>query len=202
MAEILDRAQFGPIRAVIEAHGSALRLFKQREQNAIVRAAMKAAGDLWIEIFLPKRFNDDYAWKVLGYSNASAWDQSKQRLINRGVLTGPKSTIFVFTGQMRANALSQASTDARSTRTKATATIRVPIGHPLTATTARYFKFLPQVELRRLTVEIERVMLAAIQYRLAVRVIQRANAPAPSSRAIPHHRKRQRQAGTERRRAA
>lgn len=181
---VMYQSTAGLIRTRIEAHGAALRLFAQRDQNDLVREALLAGGRIWIAVFLAKRFSD-YSVKVLGYNPRASWEEYKRLMMgkvvrhsgNIGNVRAPQPIPFVLTGNFKDAALAGARAEARSTKTKATVRIRVPTAHAMRAETLASFKTLPAIEIRRVAAVIERALVELIGARLSQRM---TGLPSPS----------------------
>ncbi len=146
----------GPIRAVIELQGKALMLFRQREANDIVRAALQAGGDIWVQVFLPLRFTD-YA-KQLGYRIRSDYDTWKKKhlgqsvpLVGIGGLAGASDSTLVATQNAHAEATAKGSSGV--------ITIRIPTGHALQAKDQAVFRQIPAHEVARIAEEVEKTLI-------------------------------------------
>ena len=117
---VLAQHQVGAIRASIEAHGTGLTLFAQKDQNEIIRNALERGGWYWIYVDLPKRFTD-YAFE-LGYNQRSkTYANWKQKVVGHQIP-------LVFTGQLRSVATKGAR--ARATASKGSGTIFITIPTP------------------------------------------------------------------------
>lgn len=179
--------QQGPIRTVIELNGPALRLFSQRDQNIMIRTAMRVAAMMWIAVFLPKRFTN-YARTFLGYRATWKYERQKDRLAKKGVLPGPQPTPLVYTGVSRAGALAGARATATSTLKKAFAIIRYPRG-AINFKKADVLQRIPAHEITRMAEEVGRELPAYIatgtsQSKGAARTIVGAVSRLPD-RAVP-----------------
>ena len=160
MAIVVSQVKGGPIRVQIEAQNAALRLFSQSEQNTIVRTAVRAAGEVWVAVFLPKRFST-YA-NMLGYRVTNKWKDNKVSLARRGVIPGPQPTPMVYTGVMRATAIARARADGRATKSKAVAIIKIPFGHAVRPELTKVFKTIPKHEIVRMAQEVQRQLVLLI----------------------------------------
>jgi hypothetical protein len=92
---IIYSSQGNGIRVEIDAQGPALKLFKTRERNALVRDAMAAAGGRWIhepvqgQSFLDKRFTPYVTRRPFGYPKEPVGLASRKlRLAEEGPLVG------------------------------------------------------------------------------------------------------------------
>lgn len=176
----------GPVRVVMEAHGSALRLFSRREQNEIIRDMMHDVGEYFIYAFLEKRFTD-YAKKI-GYSTGRGWQSIKDHLKARGVIAG--SEPFVYTGVMRFTALHDAHPEARATASKAYVKIRVPLGHAIKTKQSEMFKGIASWEMTRLAEIAEKSLVQHLEGKLAERMTR---PKAPAGMGTPQTRRQQRE---------
>jgi hypothetical protein len=167
----------GLIRTRIDAHSAGLRLFAQREQNDLLRSALFAGGQVWIAVFLEKRFSD-YSVKVLGYNPRAAWEEYKRLMIgkpvkfsgNIGNVRGPQPVPFVLTGNFKDAALAGARPTATATKTKATVRIRIPTAHAMRKETLAVFKTLPAIEVRRIAAVIEKELIRLIGAKISERM--------------------------------
>lgn len=156
-AEKVHEAKVGPVRAVLLAEGPALALFKPAIRNTIVRTALKAGGNLWIDVFLGKRFGP-YAYRI-GYYVSRKWRQFKERGMGQAVpFVG-----FTPSGggriaprwkqrngeKMKVAAIKGARIAVTATQTKARITFSIPFGHPIQSTTSAQFRTLPSWEVER-----------------------------------------------------
>jgi hypothetical protein len=116
----------GPIRATIEAYGSAFTLFTKKERNAVVRQAMESGGWMWIAKYLPLRFTV-YAYS-LGYHVAAKYAAYKLRKQGHALPN-------VFTGRSRETATQGANATGRATANKQQVTIKIPL--PVLETVSR-----------------------------------------------------------------
>ena len=179
MGEIIAAAQTGPIRTTIEANRKALSLFSQKEQNTLIREAMRRVGDLWAKVFLPKRCTS-YAVSSLRYNPTAAWESKKRALADRGVIAKPQPTPLVYTGISRSSALGGVRVDPKATRNRAYAMVRIPLGHPVKKQTAQIFKYLPPHEVKRVADEFKRALVAGIADGFIAKASSpRTGAPAP-----------------------
>jgi hypothetical protein len=141
-----------PLKVAIDLNRTALSWFSRAEQNTAIRTALLSAGNLWIEVFLEKRFSD-YARK-LGYDESAKWEATKIALAKGGVLTSKQPTPFVFSGQMKATALAGARATATATANRQAILIRVPYGHAVQPRAADVFRSVPPWEVLRLAEEV------------------------------------------------
>ncbi len=145
----------GPIRATIELHGKALKLFRTKEANDIVRAALQSGGDLWVNIFLPMRFSD-YA-KQLGYRVNSKYAQKKQKVLGHNVpLVGIGGTAGAADSTLVASKSAHATATAKGGG--GVITIRIPTGHALQAKDQAVFRQIPAHEVKRIAEEVEKTL--------------------------------------------
>lgn len=183
MAETIASVQRGPIRASITANQKALALFRQREQNEIIRNAMQRTGDFWLVVFMPRRFTD-YARRFLRYNPFAKWEDTKVALAKRGVIASPQPTPMVYTGISRATALSRSRAEGRATKTKAVAIVRMPLGHAVRPQISKIFKYLPRHEVERIAQVFDKALVEAIADGFKARAsgAQQRPAAAPAAR--------------------
>ncbi len=163
-----NAAGSGPIRAILEAQGPALAILEQAEgkagANDVIRQALQAGGDLWVNVFLPMRFTE-YA-KRLGYQVKPGWIAMKQRLTGQALP-------LVYTGSMRENALAKAHADAVAKKGGGTITIRIPVDHggtdkqsgSLQPKENAVLRRVPESEVTRIAQQVERVLIATLNER-------------------------------------
>jgi hypothetical protein len=116
----MSHVESGPIRSVIKAYGSALNVFKIKEQNDICRMALVNAGYMWCYVFLPKRFTDYVLGSPFNYNCGGRYDSWKLR--NTG-----QNLPNVVTGEARRFAIEANRVEARSTRNKSVILIKMPM---------------------------------------------------------------------------
>ncbi|MBA3622962.1 MAG: hypothetical protein H0W48_00530 [Methylibium sp.] len=161
--QTVERIQQGPIRVAIQAQGGTLALFKPAEANRLKRMALTDAGNLWLGVFLGKRFSD-YATR-LGYVVSAKWRQRKARDI--GVVVpfvgftphggGPPAP-----GWSSKNANSEkmliaargARATATATQTREAVVITIPTGHALRPEHMAAFRNVPSWEVERMGQEV------------------------------------------------
>ncbi len=180
----------GPIRAVLEAHGAAVKLFAQREQNNILREVMRQVGEFYIAVFLPQKFDRSKKAVPPGYGASKQWEQTKVNLAKRGVIDGPQPTPMVYIGIMRHNVLTKAKAEARATKTRAYVIIRMPIGHAIRPKLKQVLRWVPDYEIKRIAQVAEQQLVHLLTNDIARASIPRATPPAP--RAKPQGAARQR----------
>ncbi len=156
MGVIISREQNGPIRAEIELNGPALRLFSKADQNTIMRTTMRSVGELFIAVFLPKRFTD-YARTFLGYFSSGVYDKRKSKLAARGVIPGPQPTPLVYTGVSRSDAISGARATSTATASNAWAIVRFPRGG-VNFKKAAVLQTIPRHEVERMAEEVRKIL--------------------------------------------
>ncbi len=127
MGVVVSREQNGPIRTSIEMSGPALRLFSQKDQNTILRTVMQMAAQLFIDVFLPKRF-EPYARTFLGYTASGKYENRKRKLAAKGIIASPQPTPLVYTGASREGALGSARATSTATVKRLTAIVRFARG--------------------------------------------------------------------------
>lgn len=164
--EAIHTVEKGPVRAVLLAYGSALALFKQRDQNDIVRQAMQAAGEMWIAVFLPLRFTDYVRSSPFNYSIGGRYARYKQKALSTG------NTPNVYTGNSRAVALARAHAEARATKQRAVAIIRIPLpanakgivyGNTVRSRLNVYLRTIPPREIKAVAKRVETAMRNILQ---------------------------------------
>lgn len=145
----------GPIRASIELHGKALKLFRQKEANDIVRAALQAGGDLWVSVFLPMRFSA-YA-QQLGYTIRPKYREWKVKNLGQAVpLVGIGGHAGAGNSTLVASQNAHATASAKSGG--GVITIRIPTGHALQAKDQAVFRRIPKHEVARIAEEVEKTL--------------------------------------------
>lgn len=149
-----------PLRIAIDLNRAAMAMFSRYEQNAAIRDALKAGGQLWTVVFLPQRFSD-YVRRI-GYDETAKWEATKIALFKRGTIQGPQPTPFVFVGIMRETAMSGARVEAAATASRQVITIRIPFGHPVQSKAAAVFRTVPPWEVLRIAEEVRLVLARAI----------------------------------------
>lgn len=208
----------GALGDVVELHGAALSLFSTTERKEALRAAFQAVGNLWVTVFLPKRFTS-YAEQFLGYNPNAAmsgrkfWVNRKVALAKSGrpvrvkygagaySVADPQPTPFVFTGFMRERALTYARAEAGGAANNPYVKVMIPLGHALRSEYIDILRKLPPHELKRLAEECEKALKAAIEGKPQSHFAgptQKPPPPRPAS-ALPE---RQRPGGHERTRSA
>lgn len=157
MSVVVHRETNGPIRARLEAEGMALALFDPKFRNDVVRLAMKAGGDFWVNVFLPKRFSQ-YAFSM-GYRVSSRWRKYKE--FQGGVAVpfvglsppggGPIAPKWKRTNpeKMITAALGGARASATATANRARIVVSIPYGHAIQPETSDMFRFVPSWEMER-----------------------------------------------------
>lgn len=159
----------GTLRVALQYNAQALKLFKRREANAIIRGAFIAGGRLWVSLFMPKRFSR-YADK-LGYKSQFRWKLAKE------AITGQPAIPFVGIGShggaaraqswepghLRATALAGTRVSAVATANRQQIRISIPFGHPLERRAAGVFRSIPPWELDRIADEAVNVLRASIE---------------------------------------
>ncbi len=178
----------GPIRAVLEAQGPALALLEQAEgasgSNDVIREALQAGGDLWVNVFLPMRFTE-YA-KRLGYVVQPGWAMRKQKLTGQALP-------LVYTGNMREAAMQGAHADATAKKGGGTITIRIPIQHggggrqggSLQPKDQAVLRRIPDWEVTRVGEEVERTLISLLNLR-GLNLQTRAPVLTGGARQAPH----------------
>jgi len=186
-----------PWPVVREVHGELRGLLGGlRGANSAVRWALAEAGKLWIAVFLPKRFDMEYAKRYLGYSSTQAYNRFKAQAAMTGApvsfmgdyagatsyhagpgegstVSAPQPTPFVFTGLSRAMALSSAYPVAAVTADKAVLTIKIQLG-AIAYRNAETFTKVPFHEYARITTH-------------ALKLLEKDVAPAARAGALPDH---------------
>lgn len=142
--------------------------------NAQIREALTKAGEMWIRVFLPKRFDPDYARGVLGYrakksyeadkvKNAGlAWSFTEERGFSeakeRTIVASPQPTPFVLTGKSKEGVLSGARVEARVTADRFVLKVHVNPGSISFTKQYKNFMRIPGHEYQRVNAEFEREM--------------------------------------------
>lgn len=167
------------LREIIEVAQEAItrRLGKssQRATDSIIRKALMAAGEMWVRVFLPKRFDPGYSGAI-GYRTASWYDQLKVEHIGRpldfhaarGITGGgpsssapviaPQPTPFVLTGESRTAVLSSARVEVRAYGSKGKGRILIHVSPGNIARSSKYASFvsIPTIERQRVADEVRR----------------------------------------------
>lgn len=138
--------------------------------NALIREALQAAGEMWIKVFLPKRFEPGYARGVLGYRASAKYEAEKVAAAGmtysfteergfaegseRVLVASPQPTPFVLTGQSKSGVLAGATVEARVTSTKWVLKVHVNPGR--ISFTRQYANFMriPTTEYQRVVWEV------------------------------------------------
>jgi hypothetical protein len=163
---VLDEAQ--------KKLSEALEGRSQAAVNAIIRVALNDAGQMWIKVFLPKRFTE-YATSVLGYRTTEAYTREKVLAaeqgrplnfrsersifgddINSGVVLSPQPTPFVASGRSRDLCLSSARVDVRVTSSGGRIQIRCQVGVIKMIQQYQSFTSIPAVERQRVIDQVRR----------------------------------------------
>jgi hypothetical protein len=156
-------------RKVLEREHSGPK--KASTVNTHIRNALQAAGDMWIKVFLPKRFDQSYARGVLGYRATKKYEDEKveaagslysfteergfSEAAERVLVASPQPTPFVLTGTSRAGVLSGARVEARVTAKKWVLKVHVNPGK--ISFTKQYDNFMkiPAIEYQRVVWEVQ-----------------------------------------------
>jgi hypothetical protein len=149
-----------PIRSVLRVQGAALKMMEEVEgkkaANDVVRGALQAGGDFWINVFLPMRFTD-YA-KRLGYYVTDKWNKLKDKITSQVIP-------LVYIGESRDAALGGAYATATAKGDGGRITIRVPTKHPLKAKEQAVIRRVPEWEIKRIAKEIEENLIESLNGR-------------------------------------
>ena len=172
------------LRSVINLYRTALENQhtgprKKSTVNSQIREALQAAGEMWIKVFLPKRFVPSYARGVLGYRASAKYEAEKVKYVGRTfsfteergfgdgtdrvVVVGPQPTPFVLTGTSKTGVLSGATVEARVTSTKWVLKVHVNPGK--ISFTPQYDNFMriPKVEYQRVVFEVNKQLSKLIK---------------------------------------
>jgi len=143
------------------------------EVNSKIRQALTAAGEMWIRVFLPKRFDPGYARGVLGYRASAKYEAEKVAAAQDGAMydfTGergfaegkervlvlaPQPTPFVLTGTSKAGVLSGARVEARVTQDKWVLKVHVNPGSISFTHQFGNFMRIPITEYQRVVWEVQ-----------------------------------------------
>lgn len=157
MSTVVYETKVGPIRARIEAEGSALALFDAKVRNTIIRTALSAGGQFWLQVFLPKRFSS-YA-TTFGYTASQRWRKFKEFELGAAVPFvgftppggGPAAPRWKQKNgeKMITAALNGANYTATATAANARIIFRIPYGHPVQQMTSDMFRTVPSWEVER-----------------------------------------------------
>ena len=145
-------------------------LGKLSEANAVIRYALVEAGKMWIVVFLPKRFDENYAKSVLGYHANAGYEAFKVQAASSGArvsftrdhadfepsaghssefaVVSPQPQPFAFSGRSKVGALASAYPVAYVTQGKARLVIKVELGS-IAFKNADKFTFVPFIEYAR-----------------------------------------------------
>lgn len=172
------------LRSIIALYRSALEKQhtgprKASSVNSLIRSALQAAGEMWIKVFLPKRFDPAYAKGVLGYHATSKYEDEKAANVGkmfsfteergfsdaaeRTLVVGPQPTPFVLTGTSRAGVLSGANVEARVTANKWVLKVHVNPGSISFTKQYKNFMKIPTVEYQRVVWEVNHRLSALIK---------------------------------------
>lgn len=189
---IVHRAQHGPMRVVLEAHGGALALFAPAHRSRVIKRALREGGSMWLHKWMPLRFTK-YAY-VIGYRVSGKWRNIKERYLapilpfvgftpTGGGKYGPPGWSGT-NGAKMADAVRGARITAGGRDGAERIDIRIPYGHPVQSRTSAVFKTVTARELddvaavfsRRLASEISGARLGRVngRPRLIPRSIKRA----------------------------
>jgi hypothetical protein len=158
---VIKREQQGPIRTTIEAHNGALFLYKASIRNKMVRAALKAAGVHWLNVYLVRRFKSDYQ-RVFGYpAITKRYAQRKAKLLGSVQPYQGFRRIGDMSKMVNA-ALTGARASAVATQTKGFIRITVPYGHPIRPEYSQAFRNVPGGEIIALAATVGRALAAEI----------------------------------------
>jgi hypothetical protein len=167
--EELSRVESGPIRSTILAYGSALKLFKVKEQNDICRMALVNAGYMWCYVFLPKRFTDYVLGAPFNYDCGGRYGAWKLRSTGQDLPN-------VLTGEARRFAIEANRVEARSTRNKSVILIKMPMpsngsGYVYANSPknqlGRMLRTVPPREIKRIAEWMEKALVNLIEGRKA-----------------------------------
>lgn len=138
--------------------------------NSQIREALQAAGEMWIKVFLPKRFDPSYARGVLGYHASKRYEEEKvaaagmtysfteergfAESAERVLVASPQPTPFVLTGTSRAGVLAGARVEARVTSTKWVLKVHVNPGSISFTRQYQNFMRIPAIEYQRVVWEV------------------------------------------------
>lgn len=178
MAQIEAEIRNGPIRVTIEANRAALKLFAQRQANAIVRVALQDGGEYFLRVFVPLRFSN-YA-KKLGYRPSPGYVAKKIR-------QGQGDVPFVASGAWR-DATGASRCEATATKAKGRITLRIPQPHPITPVTSAQFRTVLPDEIERVARQVGNTLTSLLAERTETtsrKGTVRAALPATSRAALP-----------------
>lgn len=181
----------------------------QSAVNSMIRVALNEAGEMWVAVFLPKRFSD-YARTVLGYRATEVYEAEKVQAahegraldfhsrrsipgddINSGVVLSPQPTPFVASGRSKALCLSTARVEVSATATRGRIQIRCQVG--VITFTKQYQSFIsiPAIERQRVIEKVRSVLSTILSgagvnnvYNEEFRYISRRS-PTVEERSIP-----------------
>lgn len=159
---------------------AALEKHSQAATSAIIRVALQDAGEMWRNVFLPKRFssysknlgytaNDSYNAMKVEAANAerplyfkSERGISESQDLNSGIVIQPQPTPFVASGKSKETVLSSAYVDVKVTKTRGRVLIKCQTG--VIRFTRQYEAFLtiPAIERQRVTEQVKKNLEAAL----------------------------------------
>jgi hypothetical protein len=149
---------------LIQGYGKALRLLAEKEKSidAIFANALMDAGHMWIEVFLPKRFEYGYAHNVVGYRTGMKYETFKDH--NAGHTDKSGRTIdvdqprpFVYTGKSKATVEGSAYPVVQGDSSHMSLRIRMRLGD-IARKKADVFTRVPDIEYFRVVAHVERIM--------------------------------------------
>jgi hypothetical protein len=162
-------------RGVLEGRHTGPRM--RSEVNAAIRAALHKAGEMWIRVFLPKRFDPAYARGTLGYRANAKYEQEKVDMVQSGTLydfahergitetserkvlvMAPQPTPFVLSGESKSGVLNGARVEARVTASRFVLKVHVNPGRISFTRQYENFMRIPGHEHQRVIAEFEREM--------------------------------------------
>lgn len=145
----------------------ALSLFDTRTANAILREAIRAAGERWLELYLPKRFDKAYMRRApfRHFIEQLSYRQKVRKALFQGQIPNKSqwrgntfgfkpmfdfSTLepLVMSGRMRESVISRGYVEARSTNRNPRAVIRMPLPHAVRPETRRPLQIITKREMQ------------------------------------------------------
>ncbi len=157
------------LRGKIEYGKQAAAVFNARERKMVLQIALEMAGELWIEEYLPRRFNKKYMARAP--FNHDPRRLSLKQKIEKALAQGQKPSggrkkfnfdrleALVMDGDMRDTALSRSRVKAVSTKGNIKGSIIIPTHHGLRPQTRDLLTTLPRREENRIANKFEREII-------------------------------------------
>lgn len=171
------RKYTGPSLQSILEQNRGLKVFVTKSQMAsMLRFAGKVGGELWLTVFLPKRFEMDYA-RNLGYSGSARYGEWKAANVGKtvqfggkhGTLSGKTTTVaapqpspYYLSGDSKKTVLSSAYVTVTATSEKVVIKVKFRLGN-IAFNMADSFTKVPAFEYARVVQEVDRVLRLRIK---------------------------------------